>query len=150
MLGAQIIRQINQSVREIIQSSQRLVDIMQSQEGVDSVKEGLGSIIENINNLRLHNAAVDGDVLEAFRTLVRDIRSFNEHNGSEIIPISIEVDNILAGIPHAATGNGHHAANNTTHGEDNHGHGHYHAMGEDHPLVGAHQDSGCCSSCIVM
>jgi len=70
---------------------------MKSQEEVDSIKEGLSATIKNMNGLRRNHATIDADVLEAFRTLVQDIRNFNSYNNEEIIPITVEVDEILAG-----------------------------------------------------
>lgn len=154
ILGDELIRQVNQGLRESLKVDQKLVDLMTTEEHVTAVKESLDTLVEGINNLRRNHATVDPDVMEAFRTLVQDIRSFNEHNGTEVIPMSREVDDILAGAPFATTGSGYHNTNSTNHvsyGEDNHGHGHYHAMGEHHPLVGVtHENNGCCGGCVMM
>jgi hypothetical protein len=95
MLDEELTKEINQALRESIKSSQKLVNRMQSQEEIDSIKEGLSAAIKNINGLKKNNATIDADVLEAFGTLAKSIKKFNEFNGAELIPISKEVDNIL-------------------------------------------------------
>jgi hypothetical protein len=161
MLGEDLIRQINQALREGIQSSQRLVNVMKSQEEVDSIKEGLSATVINMNGLRRNHAAIDADVLEAFRTLVQDIRNFNDFNHAVLIPITQEVDDILAGVPfHAQTT--HHDTHHDlgapllSGGASDYHHPHYQTMtthNNDTHVVGAaaHQDSGgCCCSCVLM
>jgi hypothetical protein len=97
ILGEELTRKVNQGLRESLKVYQKLVDHMTTEEHVAAVKESLDLAVEGINNLRRNHATIDADVLEAFRTLVQDIRNFNSYNNEEIIPITVEVDEILAG-----------------------------------------------------
>lgn len=158
MLGADIIKQINQALRESILSCQKVVDKMERQEEIDSVNKVLSITIENINTLRQHQATIDADVLEAFRTLVQDIRNFNTHNHEEIIPITTEVNDILDGVPIQTT---HHATHHglgtplLEGGASDYHPPHYQTMNHnnnDTHVVGAaaQESNDCCCGCILM
>jgi hypothetical protein len=98
ILGEELIKDINQELRESLKVYQQSVDIMDSNEEVAAVRKSLNLTIENINNLRRNHAAVDADVLEAFGTLVKDIKKFNKRNKADLIPIPEEADKILSDV----------------------------------------------------
>ncbi len=106
ILGEELIKEVNQGLREGLEVLQKLVDITHTKEHVAAVKESLDTTIENINNLRRNHAAVDADVLEAFGTLVKDIKKFNKLNKADLIPISKEVDEILSDVKKADANKG--------------------------------------------
>jgi len=158
ILGAELIRQVNQGLRKGLQTLQQLVDKMTTEEHVSAVKETLVTTVENINGLTRNHATVDADVLEAFKAVVQDIRNFNAHNGEEVIPIAREIDEILAGSPITQTT--HHANHHDLgtplldSGASDYHPPHYQTMmNNNHTHVvgaSAHQDSDCCCSCILM
>ena len=158
ILGEELTRKVNQGLRESLKVDQRIVDLMTTEEHVATVRDSLALTVENMNNLRRNHAAIDHDVLVAFRALVRDIRNFNDANREEIIPITQEIDDILAGMPfHTQTT--HHAVQHDLGapllGSSDYHSPHYQTMNHnnnDTHVVGAaaHQDSDCCCSCILM
>lgn len=161
IIGEDLTRKLNQGLREALEVYQQSVDVMNTEEEVASVNKSLKLAVEGFNNLRRNHAAIDSDVLEAFRTLVQDIRNFNDFNHAVLIPIPREVDDILAEVPfHAQTtphAVHHDLGEPLLSGGASDYHPHYQTMtthnNNDTHVVGAaaHQDSGgCCCSCILM
>jgi len=156
-LTAEMIKGYHEMAKIAMGQAQEIIDELRS--GIDDedvslvkgIQTGLDHAAHVLWILRDRGVTIDPTILREFDILNQNIVALNNANHQTLVQTR-EIGDVteMPGNVVATTGNGHHAVNNTTHGEDNHGHGHYHAMGEDHPLVGAHQDSGCCSSCIVM
>ena len=146
-----------QNAQEIINALGDVgVDVNDQIEGAALLQTALDNTARILWRLRDGGAAIDQEVLNAFDQFNQNIVAFNNANHQTLVqPRRIGDITEMQGDVVVETGSGYHNANSTNHvpyGEDNHGHGHghYHAVGEHQPLIGNHQDSGCCGGCIMM
>ena len=169
MPSQQQIRDVNAGLRSSLAEAIELAKVVHTEEGMAQLQKSLDRHADGIGTFINLHVPFDQDVIIAYEELRRLAAELNEDNradndGRDILtiprPYTIHPDTQAVTtfpfpeLPLAiATGSGYHNDNGTNHipyGEDNHGHGHYHAMGEDHPLVGNYQDSSCCSGCVMM
>lgn len=163
------IRELNQAIKEQIAAGQKLVDIMDEDHEIASVQNGINVAIKCLKRLISDHAVVDPEIIPALRTLIGDIRAFNEANHEELVTIPEGTDTIIAARPAAgsggsstSTGSGgeehpvpsnHTGYNGDARGGAGDGAGGYHAIDDDAlhlKLVGTdvHKD-GWCPGCTI-